>query len=87
MLDQDVVLVADEVVVVVEVIESEAGETDVRDGGGSRTAWAGAGYWVLWVMGRRVWVPASAVWARFPWCLVCVPVLGLLVVSCVVRGT
>ena len=34
--DEDVVVVADEVVVLVEVVESEAGERDVGDGGGSR---------------------------------------------------
>ena len=37
-LDKDVVVAADVVVVVVEVVESEADETDVADGGGSRTA-------------------------------------------------
>ena len=35
-LDEDVVVEVDEVVVVVEVVESEAEETDVGDGGGSR---------------------------------------------------
>ena len=46
-LDEDVVVVADEVVVVVEVVESEAGERDVGDGGGSWVAGLGVGCWVL----------------------------------------
>ena len=47
MLDEDVVVVADEVVPVVEVVESEVEETDVGDGAGSRAAGAGAGCWVM----------------------------------------
>ena len=46
-LDKDVVVVADEVVVVVEVVESEAEERAVWDGGGSWAAGAGVGCWVL----------------------------------------
>ena len=46
-LDKDVVVVADEVVLVVEVVELEAEETDVGDGGGSWAAGAGAVCWVL----------------------------------------
>ena len=46
-LDEDVVVVADEVVVVVNVVELDAEETDVGDGRGSRAAGAGAGCWVL----------------------------------------
>ena len=42
-LDEDVVVVADEVVVVVEVVESEARKRAVGDGGGSRAAGAGVG--------------------------------------------
>ena len=80
-LDEDVVLEADDMLVVVEVVESEAEETDVGNGEGSRTTGVGAGCWVLWVMRTRVPVRASAVCARFPWCPVCVPVLVLWVVS------
>ena len=46
-MEEDVVVAADEVVMVVEVVESEAEETDVGDGGGYRAGWAGAGCWVL----------------------------------------
>ena len=41
-LDWDVVVVTEEAVVVVEVVESEAEETDMQDSGGSRAAGAGA---------------------------------------------
>ena len=85
-LDEDVVLVADEVLVVVEVVESEAGETGVGDGGGSRAAGAGAGCWVLLVMKTRVRVRATGLCAHCPWFPACVPVLVLWVVACVVRG-
>ena len=78
-LDEDVVVAADEVVAVVEVVESEVEE-------GSRTAGAGAGCWVLWVMTTRVRVRALGVCARFPWYPACVLVLVLWVVSCVVCG-
>ena len=40
-LDEDVLVVVDEVVVVVEVVESEAGERAVGDGGGSWASGAG----------------------------------------------
>ena len=46
-LDEDVVVVADKVVVVVEVVELEANERDVENGGVSRAAGAGVGCWVL----------------------------------------
>ena len=46
-LDKDVVVVADEVVVVVEVVELEAEERDVGHGGGSWAAGLGFGCWVL----------------------------------------
>ena len=85
-LDEDVVVVADEVVVVVEVVESEAEGKDVGDGRGSWTVQAGAGCLVLWVIRTRMRVRASGVCVRFPWCPACVLVLVLWVVSCVVRG-
>ena len=46
-LDEDVVVVADEVVVVLEVVGSEAEERAVGDGGGPWAAGAGVGCWVL----------------------------------------
>ena len=46
-LDDNVVVVADEVVMTVKVVESEAGERAVGDGGGSWLAGAGVGCWVL----------------------------------------
>ena len=46
-LDEDIVVSADEVLVVVEVVGSKAEDRDVGDGGGSRAAGAGAGRWVL----------------------------------------
>ena len=64
-LDKDVVVVADEVVVVVEVVESEAEERAVGDSGGPRAAGAGVGCWVLRVMRTRVRVRALGVCARF----------------------
>ena len=76
----------DEVVVVVEVVESEAEDNDGGEAGGSWAAGAGAGCWILWVMRTRVWVRASGLCARFPWCPACVLVLVLWVESCVVRG-
>ena len=85
-LDEDVVVTVDEVVVVTEVVESEAEERDAGDSGGSWTAGAGAGCWVLCVMRTRVRVRASGVCAPFPWCSACVRVLVLLEVSCVVCG-
>ena len=80
------VVAAAEMVVVVEVVESEAEETDVADGGGSRTMEAGAGCLVLWVTRRRLRVRALADCERCPCCSACVPVPGLWVVSCVARG-
>ena len=46
-LDEDVVVVEDEVVVVVEVVELEAEERAVGDGGGSWASGAGVGCWDL----------------------------------------
>ena len=65
-LDADVVVVVDEVVVVVEVVESKAEERAVRDRGGSWAARAGVGCWVLRVARTRVRVRAPGVCARFP---------------------
>ena len=47
-------VVVDEVVVVVEVVESEAEERAVGDGGGPWAAGAGVGCWVLRVVRTRV---------------------------------
>ena len=66
-LDEDVVVVVDEVVMVVEVAESEADERAVGEGGGSWASGAGVGYWVLQVVRSRVRVWATAVCACFPW--------------------
>ena len=66
-LDEDVVMVVDEVVVVVEVVGSEAEERAVGDGGGPWASGAGVGCWVLQVARTRVRVPAPGVCARFPW--------------------
>ena len=66
-LDGDVVVVVDEVVMVVEVVESEAEERAVGDGGGSWTSGAGVGCWVLQVARTRVRVRAPGVCAHFPW--------------------
>ena len=43
MLDEVVAVAVDEVIAVVEVVESEAEEKEARDGRGSCTAGAGAG--------------------------------------------
>ena len=67
MLDEDVVVLVDEVVVVVEVVESEAEERAVGDVGGPWASGAGVGCWVLQVARTRVWVRAPGVCARFPW--------------------
>ena len=75
---EGVVVEVDEVVVVVQVVDSEAEETDVGD--------AGAGCWVLWARRVRVRVRVSDGCARFPWCPVCVQVPVPWVVSCVVCG-
>ena len=66
-LDEDVVVVVDELVVVVEVVESEAEERAVGDGAGPWASGAGVGCWVLQVASRRVRVRAPGVCARFPW--------------------
>ena len=93
----------DEVVVVVEIVESETEETNVEDrrgsgvdsvvretevgdGGGSQTAWTGAGCWVLWTRRVRGRVRASGVCVRFLWISVSVQVPVPWVVSCVVHG-
>ena len=73
-LDEDVVVVPDEVVVVVEVVKSEAEERAVGDDGGSLVAGAGVGCRVLWLMRTRLRVRASGLCARFPWCPACFPV-------------
>ena len=70
----------------VEVLETEAEETDLWDGGGSRTAGAGAGCLVLWANRASARVRASEVSVPFPWCSACVPFLVLCVESCVVPG-
>ena len=67
MLDEDMVVVADEVVVVVEVVESKAEKSAVVDGRGPWSVEAGVGCWVLRVMRTRVLVWAPGVCARFPW--------------------
>ena len=66
-LDEDMVVVLDEVVVVVEVVESEAEERAVGDGGGPWVSGAGVGCWVLQVTRTRMRVRAPGVCARFPW--------------------
>ena len=66
-LDEDVEVVLDEVVVVVEVMESEAEERAVGDGGGPWASGAGVGCWVLQVARTRVRVWVPGVCARFPW--------------------
>ena len=66
-LDEDVVVVVDEVVVVVGVVESDAEERALGDGGGPWASGAGVGCWVLRVVRTRVGVGAPGVCARFPW--------------------
>ena len=66
-LDEDVVVVVDEVVVVVKVVESEAEERAVGDGGGPWASGAGVGCWVLQVARTRLRVWAPGVCVRFPW--------------------
>ena len=66
-LDEAVVVVVDEVVVVVEVMESEAEKRAVGDGGGPWAAGASVGCWILRVVRPRVRVRAPGVCARFPW--------------------
>ena len=59
--------VLDEDVVVVEVVESEAEERAVGDGGGPWASGAGVRCSVLEVARTRVLVRALGVCARFPW--------------------
>ena len=66
-LDEDVEVVVDEVVVVVEVVESEAEERAVGDGGGPCASGAGVGCSVLPVARTRVRVRASGVCTRSLW--------------------
>ena len=66
-LDEDVPVVVDEVVVVVEVVDSDAEERSVGDGGGPWASGAGVGCWVLQVARTMVRVWARGVPARFPW--------------------
>ena len=66
-LDDDVLVVMDEVVVVVEVVESEAEERAVGEGGGPWASGAGVGCWVLRAVRTRMRVRALGVCARFPW--------------------
>ena len=66
MLDEDVSVVVNEVVVVVEVVESQAEERAVRDGGGPWASGAGVGCWVLQVARTRVRVRAPGECACFP---------------------
>ena len=65
-LDEDVVVVVDKVVLVVEVVESEAEERAVGDCRGPWASGAGVGCWVLQVARTRVRVRAPGVCARFP---------------------
>ena len=57
----------DEVVVVVEVVESKAEERAVGDGGRPWASGAGVGCYVLRVARMRVRVQAPGVCARFAW--------------------
>ena len=66
-LDEDVVVVVEELVVLVEVVESEAQERAVGDSGGPWASGAGVGCRVLQVARTRVRVRAPGVCARFPW--------------------
>ena len=66
-LDEDVGVLVDEVVVVVEVVESQAEERAVGDGGGPLASGAGVGCWVLRVARTRVRVRAQGVCALFLW--------------------
>ena len=60
-LDEDVVVAVNEVVVVLEVVESEAEERAVGDGGGPWASGAGVGCWVLQVARTRVRIRAPGV--------------------------
>ena len=66
-LDEDVVVVVDEVVLVVEVVGSEAEKRAVGDIGGPWASGAGVGCLVLRVVRTRVRVRAPGVCARLPW--------------------
>ena len=66
-LDEDVVMVVNEVVLVVEVVESAAEERAVGDGRGPWASGAGVGCWVLQVARTRVRVRAPGVFAHFSW--------------------
>ena len=66
MLDEDVAVVVGELVVVVEVVESEAERRAVGDGGGPWASGAGVGCWVLREVRTRVQVRAPGVRSRFP---------------------
>ena len=65
-LDEDVVVVANDMVVVVEVVVSEAEGRAVGNGREPWAAGAGVGCWILRVMRTRVRVRAPVVCARFP---------------------
>ena len=65
-LDNEVVVVVDGVVVVVEVVESEAAGRAVGEDGGPWASGAGVGCWVLQVVRTRVQIPAPGVCARSP---------------------
>ena len=64
--DEDMVVVVDEVFVVVEVVESEAEERAVGDGGEPWASGAGVGCWVVQVARARLRVRAPGVCARLP---------------------
>ena len=60
-------MVVDEVVVVVEVVESGAEERAVGDGRGPWASGAGVGCWVLQVARMMMQVRAPGLCARFSW--------------------
>ena len=62
----NLLVVVDEVVAVVEVVEPEAEERALGDGGGSWAAGAGVACWVMRVARTRVRVRAPGVCGRFP---------------------
>ena len=79
-LGEGVVVEVDDAVVAVKVMESgheallqEVGEVDGEDAEAEEldAGDAGDAFWVLWARRVRVWVPASGVCTRFPWCPVC----------------